>query len=79
MKMQPKPVSEYLGEVERAIASLRLTPQPQDERLEELRQQYEMVLVQLESCFLVGIAPVIGANLMTFSLCSVTQNPHDIT
>ena len=41
-----------LFELERAIAHLRLNPKPEDERLEELRQQYETVLTRLESSFL---------------------------
>jgi hypothetical protein len=41
-----------LVKVERAIAHLRLNPQPQNKRLEELRQQYETVLCLLESDFL---------------------------
>lgn len=43
----------YLVEVERAIANLRLEPRPhQDERLEALRQEYETLLTLLESEFL---------------------------
>jgi hypothetical protein len=44
-----------LEHLEREIAHLRLNPQPDDERLEELRQQYETVLTLLESSFLVGV------------------------
>lgn len=44
-----------LMEVEKAIAHLRLNPQPQDERFEELKQQYETVLSLLESEFLGAI------------------------
>ena len=41
-----------LTELEIALAHLRLSPEPCDERLEELRQQYETVLTLLESHFL---------------------------
>ncbi len=41
-----------LFELERVIAHLRLTPRPEDERMEELKQQYETVLTLLESEFL---------------------------
>jgi hypothetical protein len=39
-------------ELERALADIRLAREPLDERLEELRQQYETVLTLLESEFL---------------------------
>jgi hypothetical protein len=45
-------LANKLTEVEAAIAHLRLSPQAQDEHLEELRQQYETVLSLLESHFL---------------------------
>lgn len=48
-------LGQHLAEVERAIAFLRLNPQPQDAYLEELRQQYETVLSLLESEFLGAI------------------------
>ena len=41
-----------LLELERAIAHLRLNPSPEDERLEEFRQEYEAILGLLESEFL---------------------------
>ncbi len=41
-----------LFELERAIAHLRFNPKPEDERLEELRQEYEAILGLLESEFL---------------------------
>lgn len=41
-----------LTELETALAHLRLSPEPCDERFEELRQQYETVLTLLESHFL---------------------------
>ncbi len=41
-----------LMELERALADIRLSPAPLDERLEELKQQYETVLSLLESQFL---------------------------
>jgi hypothetical protein len=41
-----------LTELETALAHLSLTPEPLDDRLEELRQQYETVLTLLESHFL---------------------------
>jgi hypothetical protein len=44
-----------LFELERAIAHLRFNPKPEDERLEELRQQCETVLTLLESEFLGAI------------------------
>jgi hypothetical protein len=45
---QPNP----LLELQRALADIRLSPAPLDERLEELKQQYETVLSLLESQFL---------------------------
>lgn len=48
-------LGQHLVEVERAIAHLRLNPQPQDPYLEELRQQYETVLGLLESEFLAAL------------------------
>ncbi len=45
-------LGQDLAKVEQAISFLRLHPQPQDEYLEELRQQYETVLGILESEFL---------------------------
>lgn len=48
-------LGQHLREVERAIAFLRLNPQPQDPYLEELRQQYETVLGILESEFLAAL------------------------
>jgi hypothetical protein len=48
-------LGNYLVEVEAAIANLRLNPQPNDERLEKFRQQYETVLNILESEFLGAI------------------------
>jgi len=45
-------VTNPLFELERTIAHLRLTPRPEDERMEELKQQYETVLTLLESEFL---------------------------
>jgi CRISPR/Cas system-associated endonuclease Cas1 len=39
-------------ELERALADIRLSPEPMDERTEELKQQYETVLTLLESEFL---------------------------
>jgi hypothetical protein len=41
-----------LMELERALAHIRFNPEPLDERLEELKQQYETVLTLLESDFL---------------------------
>ncbi len=41
-----------LAELERALADIRLSPAPLDDRLEELKQQYETVLTLLESEFL---------------------------
>ena len=41
-----------LLELERALAHIRFNPEPLDERLEELKQQYETVLTLLESDFL---------------------------
>ncbi len=41
-----------LTEIETAHAHIRLSPEPSEERLEELRQQYETVLTLLESHFL---------------------------
>jgi hypothetical protein len=41
-----------LIELERALADIRLNPEPMDERTEELKQQYETVLTLLESEFL---------------------------
>ena len=41
-----------LIELERALADIRLSPEPLDERMNELRQQYETVLTLLESEFL---------------------------
>lgn len=48
-------LGQYLTKVEEAIATLRMNPQPQDEYLEELRQQYETVLGILESEFLAAL------------------------
>lgn len=48
-------LGQHLAGVERAIAFLRLNPQPQDAYLEELRQQYETVLGLLESEFLAAL------------------------
>ncbi len=45
-------MTNYLIELERALADIRLSPAPLDERTEELRQQYETVLTLLESEFL---------------------------
>lgn len=45
---QPDP----LMELQRALADIRLNPNPLDERLEELKQDYETVLSLLESQFL---------------------------
>jgi hypothetical protein len=39
-------------ELQRALADIRLSRSPLDERLEELKQQYETVLSLLESQFL---------------------------
>jgi hypothetical protein len=44
--------SNSLIELESALAHIRLTSEPLDERLEELKQQYETVLTLLESGFL---------------------------
>lgn len=41
-----------LLELERALAHIRLTSEPLDDQLEELKQQYETVLTLLESDFL---------------------------
>jgi len=41
-----------LMELERALADIRLSPEPLDERMNELKQQYETVLTLLESEFL---------------------------
>ena len=41
-----------LIELERALADIRLSPEPLDERMNELKQQYETVLTLLESEFL---------------------------
>ena len=41
-----------LMELQRALADIRLSPAPLDERLEELKQDYETVLSLLESQFL---------------------------
>ncbi len=41
-----------LTELETALFNFRLSPEPCDERFEELRQQYEVVLTLLESHFL---------------------------
>lgn len=45
----------HLMETEGAIASLRAASQHHDERLEEMRQQYETVLGILESEFLTAL------------------------
>ncbi len=45
-------MTDPLLELEKALAHISLTPQPEDERLEALRQQYETVLTLLESEFL---------------------------
>lgn len=42
-------------ELEAFLGRLRLEPKIEDERLEELKQQYETVLCMLESDFLTGI------------------------
>jgi hypothetical protein len=42
----------HLVELERALADIRLSPEPLDERTEELKQQYETVLTLLEAEFL---------------------------
>jgi hypothetical protein len=39
-------------ELERALADIRLSPAPLDDRLEELKSQYEIILSLLESDFL---------------------------
>jgi hypothetical protein len=41
-----------LVELESALAHIRFTSEPLDERLEELKQQYETVLTLLEAEFL---------------------------
>src|SRR4028119_370521 len=41
-----------LIQLESALAHIRLTSEPLDERLEELKQQYETILSLLESDFL---------------------------
>jgi len=41
-----------LIELERALAHIRLTSEPLDDQLEELKQQYETILSLLESDFL---------------------------
>ena len=41
-----------LIELERALADIRLSPEPLDDRLEELKSQYETILSLLESDFL---------------------------
>jgi hypothetical protein len=41
-----------LVELESALAHIRFNPEPLDERLEELKQQYETVLTLLEAEFL---------------------------
>ena len=45
-------MNQNLMELERALADIRLSPEPMDERTEELKQQYETVLTLLESEFL---------------------------
>jgi hypothetical protein len=45
-------VTNPLTELETALFNFRLSPEPCDERFEELRQQYEVVLTLLESHFL---------------------------
>ncbi len=44
--------SNPLMELERALADIRLSPAPLDDRLEELKSQYETILSLLESDFL---------------------------
>jgi hypothetical protein len=46
------PPLNHLVELERALADIRLSPEPLDERTEELKQQYETVLTLLETEFL---------------------------
>jgi hypothetical protein len=46
------PKTNPLMELEHALAHIRLSPEPLNERLEELKQQYETVLTLLESEFL---------------------------
>ena len=45
-------MTDPLLELQRALADIRLSVEPLDERMEELRQQYETVLTLLESEFL---------------------------
>jgi hypothetical protein len=45
----------HLVELERALADIRLSPEPLDDQTEELKQQYETVLTLLESEFLHGL------------------------
>ena len=45
----------HLVELKRALADIRLSPEPLDERTEELKQQYETVLTLLEAEFLGGL------------------------
>jgi hypothetical protein len=41
--------------LESALANIRMSPEPLDERTEELKQHYEMVLCQLESEFVAAL------------------------
>ncbi len=41
-----------LLELEQALADIRLSPEPLDERTEELKQQWETVLSLMEAAFL---------------------------
>ncbi|MBD0345924.1 MAG: hypothetical protein ICV63_14095 [Coleofasciculus sp. Co-bin14] len=45
-------MTNQLLELERALADIRLSPEPLDVRMNELMQQYENVLTLLESQFL---------------------------
>jgi hypothetical protein len=49
--------------LETALANIRMSQEPLDERTEELRQHYEMVLCQLESEF---VAALLSGNWSEF-------------
>ncbi len=49
--------------LETALANIRMSQEPLDERTEELKQHYEMVLCQLESEF---VAALLSGNWSDF-------------
>jgi hypothetical protein len=67
----------YLLEVEKAIANLRLKPQPHDERLEVLRQDYETLLTLLESEFL---GAILSGNWSEFDefINGIRRDSHEV-